>query len=291
MYTIQGYEKVKSLEEAYELNQKKNSAIIGGGMWLRLGSRAIGRAIDLSNLELNRIEETEDEFIIGCMTSLRDIECHEGLNQYFHGMMKEALKGIVGTQFRNTATIGGSLYQRFGFSDPLTAFLALDTTVEMYAGGMIPLDEFVSMDYDRDILVRIHVKKNGRQAAYQSFRNTKTDFPVLAVGVSRLNKQWKIAIGARPARAMVAENSEKLSEKLSESLPESLTESLSEKLAGSPAGDAAEGVIRKFAAEVSEKVRFGSNMRASGEYRRMLSEVLIYRAVKDILSQSEKKEM
>lgn len=291
MYTIQGYEKVKSLEEAYELNQKKNSAIIGGGMWLRLGSRAIGRAIDLSNLELNRIEETEDEFIIGCMTSLRDIECHEGLNQYFHGMMKEALKGIVGTQFRNTATIGGSLYQRFGFSDPLTAFLALDTTVEMYAGGMIPLDEFVSMNYDRDILVRIHVKKNGRQAAYQSFRNTKTDFPVLAVGVSRLNKQWKITIGARPARAMVAENSEKLSEKLSESLPESLTESLPEKPAGSPAGDAAEGVIREFAAEISEKVRFGSNMRASGEYRRMLSEVLIYRAVKDILSQSEKKEM
>lgn len=291
MYTIQGYEKVKSLEEAYELNQKKNSAIIGGGMWLRLGSRAIGRAIDLSNLELNRIEETEDEFIIGCMTSLRDIECHEGLNQYFHGMMKEALKGIVGTQFRNTATIGGSLYQRFGFSDPLTAFLALDTTVEMYAGGMIPLDEFVSMNYDRDILVRIHVKKNGRQAAYQSFRNTKTDFPVLAVGVSRLNKQWKITIGARPARAMVAENSEKLSERLAESLAEGLTESLPEKPAGSPAGDAAEGVIREFAAEVSEKVRFGSNMRASGEYRRMLSEVLIYRAVKDILSQSEKKEM
>ena len=291
MYTIQGYEKVQSLEEAYELNQKKNSAIIGGGMWLRLGSRAIGNAIDLSNLELNRIEETEDEFVIGCMTSLRDIECHEGLNQYFQGMMKEALKGIVGTQFRNTATIGGSLYQRFGFSDPLTAFLALDTTVEMYAGGMIPLDEFVSMNYDRDILVRIHVKKNGRQAAYQSFRNTKTDFPVLAVGVSRLNKQWKITIGARPARAVVAENSEKLSEKLAESLPESLTESMAEKPAGGPAGDAAEGVIREFAAEVSEKVRFGSNMRASGEYRRMLSEVLIYRAVKDILSQSEKKEM
>ncbi len=291
MYTIQGYEKVQSLEEAYELNQKKNSAIIGGGMWLRLGSRAIGNAIDLSNLELNRIEETEDEFVIGCMTSLRDIECHEGLNQYFHGMMKEALKGIVGTQFRNTATIGGSLYQRFGFSDPLTAFLALDTTVEMYAGGMIPLDEFVSMNYDRDILVRIHVKKNGRQAAYQSFRNTKTDFPVLAVGASRLNKQWKITIGARPARAVVAENSEKLSEKLAESLPESLTESLPEKPAGGPAGAAAEGVIREFAAEVSGKVRFGSNMRASGEYRRMLSEVLIYRAVKDILSQSEKKEM
>ena len=48
-----------------------------------------------------------------------------------------------------------------------------------------------------------------------------------------------------------------------------------------------ETAIRQFAAAVSEKVRFGSNMRASGEYRRMLSEVLIYRAVRDVLSQSE----
>ena len=47
MYTIQGYEKVKSLEEAYELNQKKSSSIIGGGMWLRLGNRAIGKAIEM----------------------------------------------------------------------------------------------------------------------------------------------------------------------------------------------------------------------------------------------------
>ena len=44
MYTIRGYEKVKSLEEAYEANQKKSSSIIGGGMWLRLGSKNIGSA-------------------------------------------------------------------------------------------------------------------------------------------------------------------------------------------------------------------------------------------------------
>ena len=275
MYTIQGYEKVKSLEEAYELNQKKSSAVFGGGMWLRLGNRAIGKAIDLSDLGLDKIEETEEAFIIGCMTSLRDIECHEGMNRYFHGMMKETLRGIVGTQFRNTATLGGSLYQRFGFSDPLTAFLALDTTIEMYAGGRIPLDEFVSMDYDRDILVRVHAKKNGRKAAYQSFRNTKTDFPVLSVGVSRLDSQWKITVGARPARAVVAENSGKLSEILSENLMK----------------EASEAAIRQFASAVSEKVRFGSNMRASSEYRRILSEILIYRAVRDVLSQSEEGKM
>ena len=84
MYTIRSYEKVKTLEEAYELNQKKTSTIIGGGLWLRLGNRAIGTAIDLSELGLDQIEETEDAFINGCMTSLRTIESHEGLNRYFH---------------------------------------------------------------------------------------------------------------------------------------------------------------------------------------------------------------
>ena len=73
MYTIRGYEKVKSLEEAYEANQKNSSSIIGGGMWLRLGSKNIGSAIDLTDLGLDQIEETEDAFIIGCMTSLREI--------------------------------------------------------------------------------------------------------------------------------------------------------------------------------------------------------------------------
>lgn len=54
MYTIRSYEKVKTLEEAYELNQKKTSTIIGGGLWLRLGNRAIGTAIDLSELGLDQ---------------------------------------------------------------------------------------------------------------------------------------------------------------------------------------------------------------------------------------------
>ena len=266
MYTIQNYVKVKSLEEAYELNQKKTSKIIGGGMWVRLGKRNIGTAIDLSDLGLDKIEETEDAFIIGCMTSLRDIECHEGLKSYFHGMMGEVMKGIVGTQFRNTATIGGSIFQRFGFSDPLTAFLALDTTVELYQGGLVSLDDYVSMKYDRDILVRIHIKKDGRKAAYQSFRNTKTDFPVLAVAVSECDSQWKVAIGARPMRAKLAEVEGLLGE-----CPD-------------------ETAIEAFALKASESVSYQSNMRASAEYRKVLAEVLVGRAVKDILAQKAEQE-
>ena len=69
------------------------------------------------------------------------------------------LKHIVGVQFRNLATVGGSIYGRYGFSDVLTLLLGLESYVELYKGGIIPLKEYANMKYDRDILVRIIVKK------------------------------------------------------------------------------------------------------------------------------------
>ena len=56
------------------------------------------------------------------------------------------------------ATLGGSLWRRMGFSDIVTAFLAMDSYVELHEGGIVPLERFVSMPYDKDILVRLIVK-------------------------------------------------------------------------------------------------------------------------------------
>ena len=55
MLTINEYRKVESLEEAYELNQKKNNKIIAGGVWMKIGDRRIATAIDLSGLGLDQI--------------------------------------------------------------------------------------------------------------------------------------------------------------------------------------------------------------------------------------------
>ena len=73
MLNIREYVKVQSLEEAYELNQKRTNKVIGGMLWMKMGSRNIQKAIDLSGLGLDKIEETEEEFRIGCMTTLRDL--------------------------------------------------------------------------------------------------------------------------------------------------------------------------------------------------------------------------
>ena len=62
MLTIGNYVKVKTLEEAYELNQARNSRIMGGMMWMRLGNARVKTIIDMSDLGLNEIEETDHCF-------------------------------------------------------------------------------------------------------------------------------------------------------------------------------------------------------------------------------------
>ena len=203
MITIQKYVRAQSLEEAWQLNQNKRNRILGGMLWLRLGKGTVNTAIDLCDLGLDAIEETEEAFSIGAMATLRDLEMHGGLNAYTNGAVRNAVKGIVGVQFRNMATVGGSIWGRFGFSDVLTVFLALDCEVELYKGGIVPLEQFAKMKKDNDILVRLIVKKTPCEITYTSMRNQSTDFPVLACAVSRIGGEYRAAIGARPARAML----------------------------------------------------------------------------------------
>ena len=210
MLRIREYRRVESLEEAYELNQKKTNRIIGGGLWMKIGDRNLMTAIDLSGLGLDQISETEDEFVIGCMTPLRELEINKRLNEYTHGAVRESLRHIVGVQFRNCATIGGSIWGRYGFSDVLTMFLAMDTWVELYDAGRIPLTEFVNRKKDNDILVNIIVRKQPLFVCYMSQRNSKTDFPVLTCAASLIGEEARTVIGARPARAVVVEDKESI---------------------------------------------------------------------------------
>ena len=52
--------------------------------------------------------------MIGCMTSLRTLETHPRINTYTGGAMWRAC-GIVGVQFRNCATAGGSILADLDF--------------------------------------------------------------------------------------------------------------------------------------------------------------------------------
>ena len=106
MLTIREYKQATTLEEAWQLNQKRPNRLLGGMLWMRLGNGTISTAIDLCDLGLDTIEETDEEFSIGARVTLRELEQHVGLNTYTHDAVKNAVKDIVGVQFRNMATIG-----------------------------------------------------------------------------------------------------------------------------------------------------------------------------------------
>ena len=265
MLKIKNYVKAESLAQAYELNQKKNAIVLGGMVWLKMGNRNIVTAIDLSGLGLDSITETDEEFVIGCMTPLHVIETHKALNEYTKGAVRESVRHIVGVQFRNCATVGGSIFGRFGFSDVLTMFLAMDTWVELYDRGRIPLTEFVLMEKDNDILVNVIVKKTPLNTVYLSQRNNSTDFPVLTCAVSLIDGEARTVIGARPAKAIVVEDKEGILKGFSEKDPREKKEAAA-----------------SFAAYAAEQVVTDKNMRASKEYRTLLVKILTRKAWEEI---------
>ena len=145
---------------------------------------------------------------------------------------------------------------RFGFSDVLTVFLAMDSYVELYKGGIIPLKEYAKMPYDRDILVRLIVKKEKAAFDYQSVRNSQTDFPVLTCAAAKTEAGYRFSIGARPGKAVLFELAD----------------------ADIQAADV-ENMAENAAKCVKEQVETGSNTRGSAEYRKHLAGVLVRRAV------------
>lgn len=258
MITIKEYFVANSLEEAYnKLISGKKNVILGGMMWLKMQTKIVPVAIDLSQLGLGQIEEKDDVIEIGAMTSLRQIEESEILKEYFGNTFKEVLSHIVGTQFRNTATIGGSVFSRFGFSDPLTVLLALDVKVELYGAGVMTLEEFMAADVQKDLLVKLIIKKEKTKAIYKCQRQTATDFPNLTVCVSKLDDQYKIVVGARPSRAKLAYKAMERLEK------------------GHGIDDVVETVV--------EELNFGTNMRASKAYRMHLAKVLVRRSIEELM--------
>lgn len=259
MITIQNYVRAQSLEEAWQLNQKRRNRILGGMLWMKMGKGSVGTAIDLCDLGLDTIEETAEEFSIGAMVTLRQLEQHPGLNRYTQNAVNHALRDIVGVQFRNMATLGGSLWGRFGFSDVLTMFLAMDSFVELYKGGIVPLEDFSKMKHDNDILVRLIVKKRPGKFVYTAMRNQSTDFPVIACALSCVDGEYRAVIGARPERAMVVRDGQGI-------LREGITQ------------DSAAA----FGAFLEKTVPTGGNLRGSAAYRSHLIRVLVSRALSEM---------
>lgn len=257
MLKFQRFVRAANIDDALEvLRFRKGAQVMGGGMWMRLSKRTVPCVIDLSDCGLDTIEETADEFRIGAYVTLRQLECHAALNAATGNVLSAAVRDIVGVQFRQLATVGGSVFGRFGFSDVLCALLSLDTEVELADAGRMPLATFVDMPYELDILTHVIIKKHDYRAVYRCVRKAATDFATINACAAYWDADWHLSVGARPAKARLLTGAD---------LGFTSAEPTADELAG--------------AIETVRGLAYSSNIWGSKRYRRHLAGVLAARAI------------
>lgn len=265
MLTIREYARPQTMDEAMTLlKSNKKSQVLGGGMlMLKLGDKTIDLAVDLVDLGLDYIKPIENAVEIGAMATFHSIETDPYLKNCFSGMWTDAMKYIVGVQFRNLATLGATAYSKYAFSDPNTALLALDAELVMYGDRRMAFDEFLAKRKRRfDILEKIVIKNpETTKAAFDSIRRSKGDFAVLNAAASVCNSQYRISVGIRPRVAKLATGAMAY---LNENGLTTETAKTAAKMA-------------------ADELDFATNLRASGEYRKAVAPALIERVLLKLL--------
>lgn len=262
---IDSYQKVESLEKAYELLEgQQDAAVIAGGAWLKLMPKTIGTAIDLADLSLDGIEETETEFVIGCMTTLRSVEKFEPFSLIYDGILSKSAGSIMGVTLRNIATIGGTVAGKYGFSDLLPVLMAMDARLTFYKRGIVKLTDFMKETSSaNDILTHINITKNKGPGWFYTLKNTAIDFPVLNAAVTKLPEGIRIVVGGRPYKAAMAEKAMGFINGIS-----------------TPDKDD----IEKAADIAADELKFGKNQRGTAEYRKELCRTFVKRGLLEVMS-------
>ncbi|MCR4633478.1 MAG: FAD binding domain-containing protein [Erysipelotrichaceae bacterium] len=209
MIHFENYVRPKSFQEAYALAQDYKNVVCGGMMWLHLSDARYDTCIDLCDLQLDKIEEEDGYFKIGAMVSLSELENHVPIKDCFGTAFEDCLKHIVGVQFRNGATLGGSICAKLGFSDVLTLLLPLKTRVVFHRQGEMTLEEFLGKKNERDILKYVLIPKKKVKVRFQSVRRTYTDLPVINVCGVKDDGGMIFAVGARPNVAVLVKEGQR----------------------------------------------------------------------------------
>ncbi|MDY0317093.1 MAG: FAD binding domain-containing protein [Candidatus Izemoplasmatales bacterium] len=260
---IKEFLKPKSLDEAFEvLSASSNNRIIGGGAWIKISLKKVDTLISLEELDLNYIKEENDFYEIGSMTSLRDLEVHDGIKSLASGILSQAISNIMGVTVRNIATIGGSVMGKFAFSDLLGVLQVLDAELVFYQMGIVSVEDFVNMTkIPKDILLAIKIKKQTGKAYFKKIAITHLDFSILNMAITN-SKGLKIAVGSRPNIAIRARRTEVF-------------------LNGKKA--ITDDLINEAIDLAMDEIKLGDNSRGSKDYRELLMKTYLKRAIREVI--------
>lgn len=273
LVNLQEYHRPGSLEEAVALLRRSDRVTrpIAGGTVLAASWRpGLEALVDLSQLSLDYVRVEGISLCIGATTTLQEFVEHPDLATFASGLLVEATLAVGARNLRNAATLGGTLAMATGQDPLLTALLALDASLTVYAPEprQVPLNGFLG--YREKLLddgalitqVRLPLLIGPLGAAYVAVGRTPRDMPIVCA-VARLELAEGIASNVRLVLGGVARLPLRANE----------AERLLERKALT--AERIEAAAEKAAADLDPPADF----RGSAEYRREVARVLARRAL------------
>jgi len=160
-----------SISDLLDIIDKETCHIFAGGtdimirkrQWQGAERKFTQNVVYINHLtELKGIEETEDAYIIGTLTTQTDI-VKSNLPEY----IRRPYELMSSPAIRNVATVGGNIVNAASVADSLPILYALDASLELaskYGKRIIKVDEFVLGKYKtnrqtNELLTRVIVPK------------------------------------------------------------------------------------------------------------------------------------
>lgn len=276
---IRSFRQPTTTQEAIRLlaGQEGEACLLAGGtdVVLRAGP-SVRVLVDISRLGLSYIKRKGNGLRIGATTTMAALEESVLVRLTADGILAKAAASCGSPQTRNMATIGGNLANASPAADTATPLLVMDA--EVVLKGLrtvrtIPLDKFFAGPHQttahRELLIEIVIPGSRPQTTFAVQRLARTEMDIAIVSVAAAIR-WdsakrctavRIALGAVAPCSMRARRAESI-------------------LEGQVANDA---LVQRAAEMAAQEISPITDARASADYRRHVSQVLVRRALEECL--------
>jgi carbon-monoxide dehydrogenase medium subunit len=276
MLKITAYHSPTTLAEAVSLLAEEGRTVIAGGTDLLVNPRymvGVREVVDIRKLALDYINEENGWLHIGAGTTMRTVARHPIIQALAHGILARGAAVCGSPNIRNMATLVGNVASALPSADTPPSLLALDAQVELVGidgERIVPLDTFfigpAQSVRNRELIRELRIPLDNAdtiKGGFYKIGRTAEDISMVNAAATLVVKDGLItaarivmgAVAPIPLRVIQAE--------------EALT------------GQAlTEETFQRAAELVHAEVRPISDQRASAGYRRRMSGVAAFRALR-----------
>ncbi len=275
------YQPTSTREAIRLLTEEGRACVVAGGTDLALrAGRSVQVLVDIGRLGLSYVKRKGGGLRIGATTTMAALEESVLVRLMANGILAKAAASCGSPQTRNMATLGGNLANASPAADTATPLLAMDAEVVLQGlrtSRTVPLEKFFTGPHAtmraRELLVEILIPACKSPSAFSFQRLARTEIDIAIVNVAAAVR-WdearrctgvRLALGAVAPCPMRSRRAEAL-------------------LEGQFATDK---LISKIAEMASEDISPISDVRASANYRREISQVLVRRALQECVQRLE----